>query len=128
MKIDDLTQAQKDQLDDCKEMVARQTVALEKLAPAMEALIDAGHQDKLSQKHRSIIGEIMRWGDEDYDAFFNPPEIEGVEPMSIEDRMERTFAKPFAYFYFDRNNKRYQVYVEAGSPVAIRDEDEPDFF
>lgn len=128
MRVDELTQAQQDQLDGCKEMVARQTVALEKLAPAMQALIDAGSKDELHPKHQRTIAEVMRWGDEDYEAFFDPPLIEGVEPMSIEDRMDRTFANPFAYFYFDRNGKRYQVYVESGSPVSIRDEDEPDFF
>jgi hypothetical protein len=128
MKIDDLTQAQQDQLEECKAMVKTQQDALDALRPAMDALVEAGHEDKLHPKHKRTIAEIMRWGPEDYDDFFDPPEIEGVEPLSVEERMERTFATPFAYFYFDRNNKRYQVYVESGSPVSIRDEDEPDFF
>lgn len=128
MKVEDLTNKEKEQLAHARAMVDQQQAALDELRPAMDALIEAGSQDKLAPKHRRTIATIMRWDEADYEEFFNPPEIEGVEPLSVEDRVRRTFATPMAYFYISRGKQQVQVYVEHGKQTQIRDEDHPEFF
>jgi hypothetical protein len=143
----DLTVAQQEQLNEAKAWVDLQASTLVELRPAIEALVKCKDPNKLSRKHRQLITTHLRWGDEDYANFIEPPKIVNlvmdedenileereVPEMSMEDRVERTFRAPEAYFYFDHDGKQVQVHVqhswETGKQsVSIRDEDDPDFF
>ena len=123
MKIADLTQADQKRLEEAIQIVERQENALDEVAGPLRKLVEHG-KDKLNVRDIRTIRTIMN---ADLDEILDPVTPEGVEPMSLKDRVERTLAPPFCYFYTKVGGKDVKVLVESGSAPRVIDEDDPDF-
>lgn len=106
-------------VEELKDLVKRQVDALDEVGPAVRKL-DAG--DALNKRDRLLLVEHLRLDDDQIE------ELHKADPD--EARLERFFAKPRAFFYYeDDDGKRHQVFLEAGMNKPVdRDEDDPDFF
>ncbi len=123
MKTSDLTQADQKRLEEAIAIVERQEDALDEVRGPLTKLAEKG-RDKLNAREIRTIRTIMN---ADLDEIVEPPELNGVKPLSLKERVERTLAPPFAFFYTKVGGKDVKVLVESGSAPRVIDEDDPDF-
>lgn len=124
MKVSDLTQADQKRVE--KELipiVEQQENALDEVRGPLLKLVEKG-KDKLNAREVRTIRTVMN---ADLDEILEPDTPEGVEPLSLKERVDRTLAPPFAYFYTKVGGKDVKVLVESGSAPRVIDEDDPDF-
>lgn len=123
MKVSDLTQADQKRVEEAIAIVERQENALDEVRGPLLKLAEKG-KDKLNAREVRTIRTIMN---ADLDEILEPDTPEGVEPLSLKERVDRTLAPPFAYFYTKAGGKDVKVLVESGSAPRVIDEDDPDF-
>jgi hypothetical protein len=123
MKTSDLTQADQQRLEEAIAIVEQQENALDEVSGPLRKLAEKG-KGKLNAREIRTIRTIMNV---DLDEILNPVTPEGAKPLSLKDRVERTLAPPFAFFYTKVGGKDVKVLVESGSAPRVIDEDDPDF-
>jgi hypothetical protein len=123
MKTSDLTQADQKRLEEAIAIVERQEDALDEVRGPLLKLVEHG-KDKLNARDIRTIRTIMN---ADLDEILEPNTPEGVEPMPLKARINRTLKPPFAFFYTKAGGKDVKVLVESGSAPRVIDEDDPDF-
>lgn len=121
MKEADLNQAQKDQLEQAKQMVKQQQDALDAIREPLNKLVEG---DDLTPRDERALTIHLRWTDEERAA---------IDSMTKEERkvqVDRILADPYVYFYVGHNeeglNPTHRVYVTTDG-VEIQDEEHPDF-
>lgn len=132
LTVKDLTKREAEELEFARAWAQQQQDALDEVGPVIQKFAEHKDKSKLSAQDHRIIARHLRWGDEDYEAFLDPPvefDAEGLklEPLSIEARVERFLRTPQVHFYVDRGDKRYVVIVRQGEPTKILADDHPDY-